>query len=198
MDFVSCFITESLPTIGSAILVFCILPEMDVVKGVMLTNAVCFVPAVVGFLSRNPAEDANYYKMMLDILSIVSQATAFIVWPIIENKPFMWLIPLSVILISCGWWENYVSENSSITFIQNLGRSKKSFDNSRYFVYIFISIWKCILFLITTIIIVSINENRVDFLFEDFVKAFEEHYIDITEVSDCFFSWALYLKQTKF
>lgn len=47
-EFFSLFITESLPTIGSALLVFCILPELDVVKGAMLTNAVCFIPAFIG------------------------------------------------------------------------------------------------------------------------------------------------------
>lgn len=49
----SIFITESLPTIGSAILVFCVLPNLDVVKGVMLTNSVCFVPAVIGKLFQH-------------------------------------------------------------------------------------------------------------------------------------------------
>lgn len=40
--------TESFPAIGSSLLVFGILPNLDVVKGVMLTNAVCFVPALIG------------------------------------------------------------------------------------------------------------------------------------------------------
>ena len=48
-DFISVLITESMPAIGSSILVFAILPELDVVKGAMLTNAVCFVPAVGKF-----------------------------------------------------------------------------------------------------------------------------------------------------
>lgn len=47
-DFLSLFVTETFPTIGSALLVFAVLPEMDVVKGAMLTNAVCFVPGFVG------------------------------------------------------------------------------------------------------------------------------------------------------
>lgn len=48
MDFVNYFITESLPAVGNAILVFAILPDMDVVRGAMLTNGVCFIPACVG------------------------------------------------------------------------------------------------------------------------------------------------------
>lgn len=45
--FLPLLITESLPAVGSAILVFCILPELDVIKGAMLTNAFCFVPLVI-------------------------------------------------------------------------------------------------------------------------------------------------------
>lgn len=45
-DFLPLLITEVLPPIGSSLLVFNILPEMDVVKGAMLTNAMSFVPAL--------------------------------------------------------------------------------------------------------------------------------------------------------
>lgn len=48
-EFMLYFITETLPCIGSAILVFAVLPDLDVVKGTMLTNAVCLVP---GFMCK--------------------------------------------------------------------------------------------------------------------------------------------------
>ena len=34
--------------IGLALLVFVVLPELDVVKGAMLTNSLAFIPAVLG------------------------------------------------------------------------------------------------------------------------------------------------------
>lgn len=40
--------TEFCPAIGSALFVFVILPELDVIKAAMLTNALCFLPAIVG------------------------------------------------------------------------------------------------------------------------------------------------------
>lgn len=46
-DFVFVTIMESLYTVGVAMLIFIILPELDVIKGAMLTNCVCFVPAVL-------------------------------------------------------------------------------------------------------------------------------------------------------
>ena len=35
-------------TIGLALFVFVVLPELDVVKGAMITNCVAFIPAVLG------------------------------------------------------------------------------------------------------------------------------------------------------
>lgn len=39
---------ESLHTFGVALLVFVVLPEIDVVRGAMLTNCVCLVPGILG------------------------------------------------------------------------------------------------------------------------------------------------------
>ena len=39
---------ETLHTAGLALLVFFVLPDLDAVKGVMLTNCVCIVPGVLG------------------------------------------------------------------------------------------------------------------------------------------------------
>ena len=47
-EFFTVFLTETLHTVGVALLVFVILPDLDVVKGAMLTNCVCFVPGLLG------------------------------------------------------------------------------------------------------------------------------------------------------
>ena len=39
---------ESMHIVGLALLFFVVLPELDVVKGAMLTNCLCFIPAVLG------------------------------------------------------------------------------------------------------------------------------------------------------
>jgi len=39
---------ETLRTIGTGLLVFGVLPSLDVVKGAMLTNCLCFVPGCLG------------------------------------------------------------------------------------------------------------------------------------------------------
>ena len=51
-EFFIVFLSETLHTIGLALLVFVILPDLDVVKGAMLTNCVCFVPGLLGKCER--------------------------------------------------------------------------------------------------------------------------------------------------
>lgn len=46
--FLIVWLAETMHTIGLALLIYSVLPAMDVVKGAMLTNCVCFVPGVMG------------------------------------------------------------------------------------------------------------------------------------------------------
>jgi len=48
LQFLAVFTAETLRTIGTGLLVFMILPNLDVVKGAMLTNCLYFVPAILG------------------------------------------------------------------------------------------------------------------------------------------------------
>lgn len=108
------FIAESLHTIGVALLFFKVLPELDVVKGAMITNCLCIIPAILTLLSRNSRDSKRFVKVIVDMAAIVAQVTGIIVWPLLENKPVLWLIPISTFCISLGWWENYVTRQSPI------------------------------------------------------------------------------------
>lgn len=108
------FVSESLHTIGLALLMFKVLPEIDVVKGAMITNCLCIIPAILGLLSRNSRDSKRFMKVIVDMAAIGAQVTGFILWPLLENKPVLWLIPISSICISLGWWENYVTRQSPI------------------------------------------------------------------------------------
>lgn len=69
-----------------------------------------------GILSRNNKEPKRFVKSIVDLLAIIAQATGLIIWPLLDggSKPKIWLIPISVTLISCGWWENYTTKQSRI------------------------------------------------------------------------------------
>ncbi|XP_065164393.1 chitin synthase chs-2 isoform X3 [Atheta coriaria] len=180
--FLIVFLCETAHTIGIALLVFYVLPDLDVVKGAMLTNCVCFIPGVLGLLSRSNKESKRFIKVIVDLFAIAAQATGFVVWPIVEQKPEMWLIPVAIFLTSIGWWENYISKHSPIPFIKRLGKIKEEFEGCRYFSYIFISIWKCIIFMISLLVIMFVKHGEAGFVFTDFSPGFGAHKITILEI----------------
>ena len=52
-DFLVVLLFESMSAVGMALLTFIVLPELDVVKGAMLTNCVAFLPALFGKFQRD-------------------------------------------------------------------------------------------------------------------------------------------------
>lgn len=159
-------------------------------------------------------------KAMVDVVAIASQATGFVVWPILEgsHRPNLWLIPATLFCLSCGWWENYVSKHSvfgkryisqncerrvinhglkllsnskniiitfpfSFTvFMRPLWKVKERLKRTRYFTYIFMSVWKISGFLIFTLLIRMYRGESVNHFFTLLSKGFSQHKIRITEV----------------
>lgn len=60
----------------------------------------------------NSLSQKNFRSLLVDTLAISAQVTGFVVWPLMSGDVQLWLIPVSVILISARWWENYASEQS--------------------------------------------------------------------------------------
>ncbi|CAH0725885.1 unnamed protein product, partial [Brenthis ino] len=182
VQFMVVFIAESLHTVGMGLLFFKILPELDVVKGAMITNCLCIVPAILGLLSRNSRDSKRFVKVIVDMAAIVAQVTGFIVWPLLEKKPVLWLIPISALCISLGWWENYVTRKSPIGIIKSLARLKDELNHTRYFTYRIISLWKVILFLLIILFTIWIDGDDPAMFFQLFNSGFGPHNIVIEEV----------------
>ncbi|XP_061707235.1 chitin synthase chs-2 isoform X1 [Cydia pomonella] len=181
-QFIVVFIAESLHTIGLGLLFFKILPELDVVKGAMITNCLCIIPAILGLLSRNSRDSKRFMKVIVDMVAIVAQVTGFIVWPLLENKPVLWLIPIASLCISLGWWENYVTRQSPIGIIKSLGRLKEELNHSRYYTYRFMSIWKIMLFLMCILFSIWMEGDDPAMFFQLFNDGFGPHNIVVEEI----------------
>ncbi|XP_047516301.1 chitin synthase chs-2 isoform X2 [Pieris napi] len=182
IQFIVVFIAESLHTIGLALLLFKILPELDVVKGAMITNCMCIIPAILGLLSRNSRDSKRFVKVIVDMAAIVAQVTGFIVWPLLENKPVLWLIPISALCISLGWWENYVTRQSPIGIMKSLGRLKENLNQSRYYIYRLISVWKIILMMLCVMMCIWMDGDEPAMFFQLFNEGFGPHNIVVEEV----------------
>ncbi|XP_078047479.1 hyaluronan synthase-like protein kkv isoform X3 [Augochlora pura] len=183
--FLIVFLMESFHAVGLALMFMAVLPDLDVVKGAMLTNCVCFVPGLLGLLSRNKNKDESkrFVLVLIDIAALAAQGTSFVLWPLLDSsRPSLWLIPPALFLVSCGWWENYVSMQSPIGFVRSLGRVKKELRLTRYFTYMFISVWKIVAFFISTLLILYMKGDTVGHLFTMLSSAFGSHQIPVSQV----------------
>ncbi|XP_011866715.1 PREDICTED: uncharacterized protein LOC105561386 isoform X3 [Vollenhovia emeryi] len=178
-------IMETFHVVGLALMFLAVLPELDVVKGAMLTNCVCFVPGLLGLLSRNKSKDESkrFVLVLVDLAALAAQATSFILWPFLDSsRRSLWLIPVALLLVSCGWWENYVSTQSRIGLIRSLGRVKKEMRLTRYFTYMLVSVWKIVAFFVSSVLILHLKGDNVGHLFTMFSSAFGDHRITVTSI----------------
>lgn len=184
--FLLVFLMETFHVVGLSLMFMAVLPDLDVVKGAMLTNCVCFVPGLLGLLSRNKNKDESkrFVLVLIDIAALAAQGTSFVLWPLLDSssRPSLWLIPPALFLVSCGWWENYVSMQSPIGFVRSLGRVKKELRLTRYFTYMFISVWKILAFFISTALILYMKGDTVGHLFTMLSSAFGSHKIPVSEI----------------
>ncbi|KAF4529725.1 hypothetical protein B566_EDAN015354 [Ephemera danica] len=183
-------VMETCSALGVAMLAFSVLPDLDVVKAAMLTNCVCFVPAVLALISEEGKERnetgkltrRTFIRMIMDTLAMSAQVTGFVVWPLVENRRSLWLLPLAVLLTSCGWWENYVTPHSSLGFIKSLGNVKERLKKTRYSICLLSSVWKMIITFLMMMLLWHVRGGKVEELFSLLVPAFEDHPIYVYEV----------------
>lgn len=64
---------------------------------------------------KKPDRSELAAKIVMDVIALSAQATGFVLWPLLEkerNPAELIIIPITLFLVSCGYWENYVTKNS--------------------------------------------------------------------------------------
>ncbi|XP_050429583.1 chitin synthase chs-2 [Adelges cooleyi] len=191
-DFVFVLVMETLHVFGIVLLVYVVLPSLDVIKGAMLTNCLCFVPALLSLLSRttkgcktNSEKSEVYAKVLMDLIAVASQATGFFLWPLLHPEQQMntFIIPITVFCISCGYWENYTTKHTLFGFMRFAYLIKDRMKRTRYFIYMLISVWKMMCFLCFMLIIMFIKGESVTQLFTLVNAGLSNHKIQVLEVN---------------
>ena len=128
---------------------------------------------------RQRTEKKFVLKCFLDCIAFLAQVTG--IW-FISNQSMMGAV--SLILISFGWWQNFVADkDSQIKFVQFLGQVKGRIQNSKKFTFTFVSILKILTFFTCMIFMVHVNDNSMESLFSRFSEAFNVHPLNVTETS---------------
>ena len=130
---------------------FYVLPSMDPIRGLCLTFGVGVIPAVLKLFDRQCEKGRKFYVIAADILAVVAQLTILVLWPVRnlivhEDIELVWTIPVSLLLISLGWWENYINKFTSMgTIGRRLREFKHNVRRMRTKIYIVTTFWKIIL-----------------------------------------------------
>ncbi|CAB3250071.1 unnamed protein product [Arctia plantaginis] len=167
-QFFAAFLIETLHTFGIAMLVLIILPQLDVVKGAMLMNALCMIPGVLNALSRDRTDSRYLLKIVIDVFAVSAQATAFVLWPLLTQDYILWTIPAACFLISLG--------------LRTLQELREGLKKTRYYSHRFLSIWKIIVFMCCILISMMIQNDDACTFFSKARDAFSERYYNISEV----------------
>ncbi|XP_047545351.1 chitin synthase chs-2-like [Vanessa atalanta] len=184
LHFIAAFAIETLQTIGVAMLVLIILPELDVVKGAMLLNAMCIIPGILNAFTRDRSDSRFTMMIILDVLAMSAQATAFVVWPLLDGTPALWCIPFACILISLGWWENFIGHigrNTSVS-MSYLCELRDGIKSSRYFSQAILSIWKIIVFGSCILVSLSLQDDDPFAFFTKAKESFQARDYKVHEV----------------
>ncbi|XP_063529252.1 chitin synthase chs-2-like [Cydia strobilella] len=184
MLFFVAFFVETLHTLGVALFLLLILPELDVVKGAMLMNALCFVPGVLNAITRDRTDPRYPTKIVLDVLAVSAQVTSFVVWPLLDGTTVLWLIPVVAVFISLGWWENYVNADfkTSTASVLYLNTLREGIKKSRYYMQRVLSLVKIVVFMFCIMIYLHVNDDDPAAFFTSVGDAFGERFYTAYEV----------------
>lgn len=161
-------IVETLHTVGLTLLVFLVLPSLDnAFQIVMFMLGVTLLPGSLKILLR-PIEETRgqrVLKVTCGVMAVLGQLSAVFVWPVLvgiyhEEKSYdwklAWSIPLSLILISVRWWENFVDNNSRLgRFRQPLTVLAGQIRRSRIKVQLVASLWKMVVCLLMMMVCIA-------------------------------------------
>ncbi|GFO14164.1 chitin synthase 3 [Plakobranchus ocellatus] len=160
--FVAILISETLHSIGLSLFAFQVLPNMDSLRGLVLTVGVACVPALLKLIDKEEEKGRGFFTYIGDLVALLIQMSLLLLWPIhfmaLDQWPTeVWAVPVSLVLVSCGYWENYV--NRFTAPLGGLGTALKDLKRhtrrTRTKIYLVVSLWKVLVTLVSMTAIIS-------------------------------------------
>ena len=171
-------IVDTLYVVGMCMFTFRVLPLLNnVIQGLMLMMGVAFLPALFKVMTQRPGEPYIYLKLGLDVLALVGQVSALVVWPVVSRMQYkdggywqeydlVWTIPLSLFLISLQWWENFVDCYMKLGQLTTpLMRMSRRICRARTKMQLLSSLWKMAITIVFMIAFLSREVSDVRTLF---------------------------------
>jgi len=141
--------------LGACLLVYRVLPRLDnVVQAAMLLLGVSVLPSFLGVLECHRGQ--RYWKSTIaaNFLAWFAQLSALVIYPILKNTAdglgdveveTTWTLPISLLLISLGWWENYIDANTRFFgLVPRFLAMRHRISRARTKTYLIASAWKIV------------------------------------------------------
>lgn len=163
----------------------------------MILNSFSLIPSLllVIFGQRNLIErlKTDTVASIFDVLAFLVQLTVLAAWPLLlllfspeTDSSVNYWVPIVILFVSCGYWENYVNVNFPNRITERLKNLKDDFKQSRCFIYLLLSLWKMCIILATMLLIIYANDGSevTRSLFSKFNEAFESQQMSLREIRD--------------
>ena len=191
--------------LGVSLFVYLILPSIDAQSGLIFTSSLFLLPAACLWWSQR--KKPGIWSKLYALATIVQLISLFI-WPVLlkwrdtrfksnislmtrDDVNLLWLAPVAGILISFSYLENFLPKTNSNGILKYLTQMKQLSVRNKYPMQQFLSLWKCILYLVLMVgiqaLIAGRNQNwssasmskMIWRLFAFFGEAFQKHEVNI-------------------
>jgi hypothetical protein len=156
---------ETLSSIGSSLMVLILYSSINVIKVLLIQWSFYLFPSFVNAvnsvyntsLDKSLNFDYSNFRRITAFISSMIQFLSMFIWAAFQfvesERGIIWLVPLSVFLLSFTSWPSYVHHNSSLKLISKLAEARDNISECGHeFCQFVLSIWKIVL----TFVIISI------------------------------------------
>ncbi|XP_054005861.1 chitin synthase chs-2-like [Hylaeus anthracinus] len=171
-------VIETLHSIGLALLVLYSLPKINSVDAAAISSCICFIPVLLDILSQNQRYTSSPRMfaliLMCNIAALVAQGSGVFLQSFVHYDiydPITWILPISLLLSSCRWWPNYVSDHSYCGFIRFVAAVRTDLLNSSHLLQGFTAFWRSLIFILSAIVISNFKGIEVGEFFECIIQS---------------------------
>ncbi|CAD6243771.1 GSCOCG00013134001-RA-CDS [Cotesia congregata] len=179
---------ETLHVVGIAVMIFVILPEIDMMRFWLLCIWFIFDMGLLNLLTRvynNAKSKRNTALIVLDCIILANLAIINIVFSLHESTFYdhsFWAIMLASICIFFGFWQDTSYSILSPTgYIQIFNSAREKLFPARHFTFALISIWKIVVFFASALTILYLNGDNIVHIFTKLGQTFGEHNLTLIE-----------------
>ncbi|KAH0546834.1 uncharacterized protein LOC123269162 [Cotesia glomerata] len=185
-QFLSVVIPETLYAVGIALMVFFVLPKLNLNSFVLFLIWCIFEWGLHTMISTIYGIKNLKFKILLVIIDIIVLAcyvtyTMFYSFDGVErNNSTSWITILALALIHGGFWQDVPDSKFSFTgFLSPFVKARKNLEPVKHYTFALVSIWKIIVFIASSLMILSFNGIETKKIFSMFESAFSQHNVTI-------------------